>query len=135
MKTLYLLRHAKSDWGDSGLDDHDRPLDARGERAEVAFFGEFGEVGQLALVEESLCDFGVHAVEAEDDEAFDTAISVGPLSADCADDVSNGPGQEGDECGSHRGEHDEETAEDCKAGTGADIGIGGVGDGQEQNSR
>ena len=33
MKTLYLLRHAKSDWGEPGLDDHDRPLDARGERA------------------------------------------------------------------------------------------------------
>ena len=33
MKTLYLLRHAKSDWGSPGLDDHDRPLAARGERA------------------------------------------------------------------------------------------------------
>lgn len=33
MKTLYLMRHAKSDWGDPGLDDHDRPLDPRGERA------------------------------------------------------------------------------------------------------
>ena len=32
-QTLYLLRHAKSYWGDPGLDDHDRPLDARGERA------------------------------------------------------------------------------------------------------
>jgi len=33
MKTLYLLRHAKSDWGNPGLDDRDRPLAARGERA------------------------------------------------------------------------------------------------------
>ena len=33
MKTLYLLRHAKSDWGNPALDDHDRPLNARGERA------------------------------------------------------------------------------------------------------
>ncbi len=33
MKTLYLLRHAKSFWGDPGLDDHDRPLEPRGERA------------------------------------------------------------------------------------------------------
>jgi hypothetical protein len=33
MKTLYLLRHGKSEWGDPGLDDHDRPLAARGERA------------------------------------------------------------------------------------------------------
>ena len=33
MKTLYLLRHAKSGWDDPSLDDHDRPLDFRGERA------------------------------------------------------------------------------------------------------
>jgi phosphohistidine phosphatase len=30
---LYLLRHAKSDWGDPGLPDHARPLSPRGERA------------------------------------------------------------------------------------------------------
>lgn len=30
MTTLILVRHAKSDWGDPGLDDHDRPLNARG---------------------------------------------------------------------------------------------------------
>ncbi|WP_165772264.1 SixA phosphatase family protein [Niveispirillum lacus] len=33
MKTLYLLRHAKSDWDDPRLADHDRPLSARGHRA------------------------------------------------------------------------------------------------------
>ena len=36
MRTLYLLRHAKSDWGDPGLDDFDRPLAARGRRAAPA---------------------------------------------------------------------------------------------------
>ena len=30
MKTLYLLRHAKSSWKDRGLDDLDRPLNKRG---------------------------------------------------------------------------------------------------------
>lgn len=30
MKQLYLVRHAKSDWGDEGLRDIDRPLNARG---------------------------------------------------------------------------------------------------------
>ena len=30
MKTISLLRHAKSDWDDSTLDDHERPLNARG---------------------------------------------------------------------------------------------------------
>lgn len=33
MKTLYLLRHAKSDWSREGLDDHERALAPRGERA------------------------------------------------------------------------------------------------------
>jgi len=32
MTTLVLVRHAKSDWGRPGLDDHDRPLAARGMR-------------------------------------------------------------------------------------------------------
>lgn len=32
MKTLLLLRHAKSDWDDSSLRDFDRPLAPRGER-------------------------------------------------------------------------------------------------------
>ncbi|MEE9544774.1 MAG: histidine phosphatase family protein [Rhodospirillales bacterium] len=33
MKILYLLRHAKSSWKDSSLDDFDRPLKKRGRRA------------------------------------------------------------------------------------------------------
>ena len=32
MRTLLVLRHAKSSWSDSGLDDHLRPLNDRGER-------------------------------------------------------------------------------------------------------
>jgi phosphohistidine phosphatase len=36
MKRLYLLRHAKSSWGDPGLDDRDRPLTGRGRRAAKA---------------------------------------------------------------------------------------------------
>ncbi|HTH51362.1 MAG TPA: histidine phosphatase family protein, partial [Pyrinomonadaceae bacterium] len=33
MKTLYLLRHAKSSWKDADLADFDRPLNERGRRA------------------------------------------------------------------------------------------------------
>ncbi len=33
MRTLYLLRHAKSSWDDPSLDDFERPLARRGERA------------------------------------------------------------------------------------------------------
>jgi phosphohistidine phosphatase len=32
MKTLMLLRHAKSSWKDSDLADHERPLNKRGKR-------------------------------------------------------------------------------------------------------
>lgn len=33
MRTLMLMRHAKSDWKQHGLADHDRPLNGRGRRA------------------------------------------------------------------------------------------------------
>jgi phosphohistidine phosphatase len=33
MKTLFLLRHAKSSWKDPSLADHDRPLKKRGRKA------------------------------------------------------------------------------------------------------
>ena len=32
MKTLLVLRHAKSSWSEEGIDDHARPLNSRGER-------------------------------------------------------------------------------------------------------
>ena len=33
MKTIFLLRHAKSSWADDSLSDHDRPLNSRGRAA------------------------------------------------------------------------------------------------------
>lgn len=33
MKQLFVLRHAKSSWDDPGLNDHERPLAPRGQRA------------------------------------------------------------------------------------------------------
>lgn len=36
MKTVHLLRHAKSDWGDLSLSDHERPLNNRGIEAAKA---------------------------------------------------------------------------------------------------
>lgn len=36
MKTLILMRHAKSDWGDPRLPDRARPLNARGRKASTA---------------------------------------------------------------------------------------------------
>lgn len=42
MKTVILLRHAKSDWSDSTLRDFDRPLNGRGERA-AALMGSWAK--------------------------------------------------------------------------------------------
>lgn len=39
MKTLFLIRHAKSSWDDPALPDRDRPLDDRGKR-DVAKMGK-----------------------------------------------------------------------------------------------
>lgn len=40
MKTLFILRHAKSDWDDPELSDHERPLNKRGRKA-AKKLGEF----------------------------------------------------------------------------------------------
>ncbi len=42
---LMLLRHAKSDWGEPGLDDHDRPLAPRGIAAAEAMGREIARRG------------------------------------------------------------------------------------------
>ena len=52
MKRLHLLRHAKSSWDDSALDDHARPLAPRGRKAAArmaAWLGEHGVRPQLVL--------------------------------------------------------------------------------------
>lgn len=45
MTTLVLVRHAKSDWGDPGLDDHDRPLNDRGMRDAPALAARLSATG------------------------------------------------------------------------------------------
>ena len=49
MKTLLLLRHAKSCWKDSDLDDHERPLNKRGKR-------DAPRMGRLIRAEQLLPD-------------------------------------------------------------------------------
>ena len=43
MKTLYLLRHAKSSWGEASLSDIERPLNARGQRDAPRMGAALGE--------------------------------------------------------------------------------------------
>jgi phosphohistidine phosphatase len=47
MKTLILLRHAKSSWDDERLADHQRPLAPRGRRAAPAVAARLRELGLL----------------------------------------------------------------------------------------
>lgn len=49
---LSLLRHAKSSWDDPSLDDHDRPLNARGRKA-AALMGKF--IAAEGLVPDRIC--------------------------------------------------------------------------------
>lgn len=79
MKTLTLLRHAKSSWSDPGVRDFDRPLNARGRRAARAIGREMREQGlafdrvlasPAARVVETLRDLGDgygHALHPEYD--------------------------------------------------------------------
>lgn len=48
MKTLFLIRHAKSSWSDAGMRDFDRPLNARGFR-DAPFMAKLlaGKAGHL----------------------------------------------------------------------------------------
>lgn len=45
MKTLTLMRHAKSGWDDPGLRDHDRPLNAKGRRAAALMGRHLRQIG------------------------------------------------------------------------------------------
>ena len=76
MKTLLLLRHAKSAWSDPRLDDHDRPLSGRGERAAKAMAG----LGVNALAEHGL----IQAAKADLTKRTARTPYVSPL----PDDVS-----------------------------------------------
>ena len=67
MKTLLLLRHAKSAWDDDSLADHDRPLNQRGKKAAPL-------MGALLREEKLLPN---HIVSSTAVRALATALAVG----------------------------------------------------------
>ncbi len=73
MKTLYFLRHAKSDWSDYSLSDHERPLNARGRRACIKMGRE---MHRLAVAPDmALCSTATRA-----QETLERVMSAGDLS-------------------------------------------------------
>ena len=61
MKTLLLVRHAKSSWKDSQLADHDRPLNGRGRRA-APEIGAYLRAESL-IPDQILCSTAIRARE------------------------------------------------------------------------
>lgn len=59
VKTILLLRHAKSAWGQPGLIDHDRPLNRRGERAARAMAEHLVKCGPLP--DQIVCSTAIRA--------------------------------------------------------------------------
>ncbi len=61
MKTLFLLRHAKSSWSHLALDDHDRPLKKRGLKAAPRMGAVLRDLGLRP--EHVLCSTALRAQE------------------------------------------------------------------------
>ena len=89
LKTLFLLRHAKSSWDDASLDDHDRPLKLRGIKAAK-------RIGRLIRAEKLcpalvLCSTAVRARETwklvQDEARFDAPIEYAKNLYHCAPDA------------------------------------------------
>jgi phosphohistidine phosphatase len=76
MKTLLLMRHAKSSWDDSSLTDHERPLNPRGRRDAPVMGERLDQSGHAP--DHILCSTAKRARETA--ELLDEALaSTGPL--------------------------------------------------------
>lgn len=74
MIELILVRHAKSDWGDPGLADHDRPLNDRGRRDAPMMARRLTEAG--AEVERLLSSTALRARTTA--EVFGAELGIDP---------------------------------------------------------
>lgn len=64
MKTLLIMRHAKSSWDDAQMKDHDRPLNERGKKA-APVMGELLKK-QKAIPEIIICSTARRTIETMD---------------------------------------------------------------------
>ncbi len=82
MKRLMLLRHAKSDWGNEGLPDFERPLNARGVKDALRMGVELqqrGDVPELLVTSTAVRALEtVHNVTSAFGEAFESQIELEP---------------------------------------------------------
>lgn len=76
-RTLILIRHAKSDWDDPGLDDHDRPLNPRG-RLSAPRIGAW-LTGQGAEPDAVLCSTALRTRETWDGIAAQLTTPPSPI--------------------------------------------------------
>jgi len=112
VKTLLVLRHAKSSWDDPGLSDHDRPLNKRGRRdaprmgelmdeldilPDIIFSSTAVRARTTAVLFADACGFGGEILL--DDELYHAApaeylrtLSESAGGADCAMVVGHNPG-------------------------------------------
>jgi phosphohistidine phosphatase len=88
MLRLMLLRHAKSSWTDPGLDDHDRPLNPRGQKS-APVIGRF-MLAQKLIPELVLCSPARRARDTWKLAAVELRASPRLLMEDALYDFGNG---------------------------------------------
>ncbi|WP_194395890.1 SixA phosphatase family protein [Microbacterium atlanticum] len=78
MITLALVRHAKSDWGDPELDDHERPLNDRGRRDAPRMARALADTGFRPEIILSSSAVRARSTARAFAEALDVRVSVDP---------------------------------------------------------
>lgn len=81
MKTLLLLRHAKSSWKDAELDDHDRPLNKRGKQ-------DAPRMGRLLRDEDLLPDVILCSTAKRARKTIERVIEASGFSGPCELDAA-----------------------------------------------
>ncbi len=77
MKTLLLMRHAKSDWDDPALVDHERPLNNRGEKDAPKMGKHLAESGLIPDL--IICSTAVRAKMTAEAVAVETGYDPGKI--------------------------------------------------------